>query len=387
MARKPFFERNLPAEPATHAFVIGVGDYPHRQPAWGGLPELNNVRSLPSAADSAKFVTDWLIQNKDCLAAKLGSVEVVISDPQGGNNRYPWGSATPSGRANVADVKTAGRAWLERVKPGDVAFFYCCGHGAAHSSQPVLFLEDLNATDDDPWSHLNIATLGHELRRNTKLSCAFMFADTCGEFIKNFELQNPRGVHFFKPRQPFDIVQDKVSLICAAPQSQLAYDGENPATGVRLGRFTQTFIKGLDGYSARMRDNRWIVYPSELLNDLKTLRRIFYPLWDDLPFEPSPALTQNDVYPIVHRQDPEVPVLIITDPADAVIRFNLHVSDRNERHPPWISSRAARSAGAWSTTVKAGMEPLYALAVTDAEFFSSRFYPNQPQFNQRVPVR
>jgi hypothetical protein len=387
MAWKPFFERSLPDEPATHAFVIGVGDYPHRHPAWGGLPELNKVRSLPSAADSAKFVTDWLIQNKDCLAAKLGSIEVVISDPPGGEGRYPWGSAKQIGRANVADVKTAGRAWLGRVKPGDVAFFYCCGHGAAHSSQPVLFLEDLNATKENPWSHLNIGKLGQALRRKTELRCAFMFADTCGEFIPNFEFGDAQDTRFFAPPRPFDIVQDKVSLICAAPQARLAYEGADPATGVRLGRFTQTVIKGLDGSSARMRDNRWIVYPSELLNDLKTLRRIFFPLWDDLPFEPSPALTQNDVYPIVHRQDPEVPVLIITDPADAVIRFNLHVSERNEPHPPWISSRPARSAGAWSTSVKAGMDPLYALAVTDAEFFSSRFYPNQPQINQRVPVR
>lgn len=387
MPRQTFFERRLPDEPATHAFVIGVGDYPHRHPAWGGLPDLNNVRSLPSAADSAKFVTDWLIQNQDSLAAKLGSIEVVISDPPGGQNRYSWGSATQISRANRADVEVAGRAWLGRSKPGDVAFFYCCGHGAAHSSQPVLFLEDLNATKENPWSHLNIGKLGQVLRRKSELHCAFMFADTCGEFIPNLEFGDAQDARFFAPPLPFDSAKDKVSLICAAPLAQLAYEGADPATGVRLGRFTQTFIKGLDESSARMRDNRWMVWPSELLNDLKALRRIYFPLWDDLPFEPSPALTQNEIYPIVHRQEPELPVLIITDPEDAVTRFNLHVSARNEPNPPWISSRVARVAGAWSTSVRAGMDPLYALAVTDSEFFSSRFFPNQPLFNQRVMVR
>ena len=389
MPWQTFFQRDLPGEPATHAFVIGVGDYPHHNPAWNGLPELANVSNLPSAADSAKFVADWLMRNQDSLAAKLGSLEVVISDPPDVANRYPWVPDKPIGRASEADVKTAGKAWFERLtaRPGDVAFFYCCGHGAAHSSQPVLFLEDLNAAEENPWSHLDIGQLAQALRRTAPLRCAFMFADTCGEFIPNFEFGNAMGLRFFPPPLPFADAREKVLLLCAAPQAKLAYEGAEPKTGVRLGRFTQTLIKGLDGSSARMRDNRWMVYPSELINDLKALRRIYYPLWDDLPFEPSAALTQNEVYPIMHMQDPELPLLIITDPEDAAVRFDLHVSERNDPAPPWILSRPNKCAGAWFTSVKAGMDPLYALAVAGAEFFSSRFYPNQPQFYHRVKVR
>ena len=46
-----------------------------------------------------------------------------------------------------------------------------------------------------------------------------------------------------------------------------------------MGRFTQTLLKGLSGFSARGNNNAWWVYPSGLIDDLKSLRRIFYPHW------------------------------------------------------------------------------------------------------------
>jgi len=385
------FERPL-AEPATHAFVVGVGDYPHREPDWGGLPDLTNVPNIPSAADSAKFMCDWLLQNQDRLSAKLGSLEVLISDPAGAGDRYAWTPGKPVDRASAENVMEAGKDWLARLrgKPGDVALFYCCGHGAAHSAQPVLFLEDLNSSDDNPWVHLNLGNLAQSLRRETSIRCAFLFSDACGEFIPNFEISNPIEARFFRDPRLFGSPRDKVLLLCAAPEKLLAYEGEaNPGDNVRFGRFTQTLLKGLDGSSARLRGNQWTVYPSELINDLKNLRRIFYGHWSDLPFEPSPVLTQNEIYPIIDLVAPELPVLIMTDPEEAMASFNLHVSERNDRAPPWIASKPDLSTAAWRTTVKAGMTPLYALAIadTDAPFYSSCFLPIQPIFDQRVSVR
>lgn len=387
--RKPLFERELADEPATHAFVIGVGNYPHRQPQWGGLPDLANVPNLASAADSAKFVSEWLLHNQDSLTARLGSLDVLISDPPGGANRLPWDPGAPIDAATEANVRLAGQAWFNRLRKraGDVALFYCCGHGAAHTALPVLFLEDLNGDEANPWSHLNVGKLAQALRRMMPLRSAFMFSDTCSEFLTNFELGDALETRFFPPPSPFDPARDKVLLLRAAPDALLAYEGADPTTGVKLGRFTQTVIKGLDGSSARLRNDGWTVYPSELINDLKTLRRIYYPLWDDLPFEPSPVLTQSEVYPIVNRPDPDLPLLIMTNPEDAVTRFDLHVSDRDDRNPPWIVSKPDKAAGAWLTSVKGGADPLYALAMTDAEFFSSRFFPIQPQFDHRVNVQ
>ena len=387
--RELLFERELTNEPATHAFVIGVGDYPHRQPQWGGLPDLANVPNLASAADSAKFVSEWLLRNQDSLTARLGSLDILISDPPGGANRYPWAPGHPVDAATEANVKLAGKAWFDRLRKraGDVALFYCCGHGAAHTAQPVLFLEDLNREEANPWSHLNIGNLGQKLRKLAPLRSAYMFSDTCSEFLPSFEFGDALETRFWQPPSPFDAAREKVMLLRAAPDALLAYEGADPKTGIKLGRFTQTIMKGLDGSSARLRSDKWAVHPSELFNDLKALRRIYYPLWDDLPFEPSPVYSPNDGFPIVNRPDPDLPLLIMTNPEEAVTRFNLHVSDRNDRNPPWIVSKQDKAAGAWLTSVKGGEDPLYALAMTDTEFFSSRFFPREPQFDQRVNVQ
>lgn len=50
------FNRDIDQGPVTHAFVVGVGAYPHMAPAWGGDPGLGNVPELSSAADSAKMM-------------------------------------------------------------------------------------------------------------------------------------------------------------------------------------------------------------------------------------------------------------------------------------------------------------------------------------------
>ncbi len=135
------FERQV-AGSATHALVIGVGGYPEAKPGRGIDPDLRAVPDIPSAADSAKLMCSWLLSNQDALAFPLASLEVLIGEAAHLPNTkpHPWVHTSPIDAPTFKNVGDAGKAWVARLKarPGDVALFYACGHGARLGSDPVV---------------------------------------------------------------------------------------------------------------------------------------------------------------------------------------------------------------------------------------------------------
>jgi hypothetical protein len=373
----------------THAFVIGVGNFPHAHAGQGVLPALRGVPDLPSAADSAKLMCDWLLENKDRLAAPLATLEVLISDPSNTDDRYPWprGPVDPATEANVA---ARGLAWFARATaaPGDVAFFYCCGHGASYVEQPVLFLEDLNANPVNPWSHINLSHLATALRKDKSLKAAFLFSDACGEFVPSFALERAQDCRFYAAPDLFAPSRNNVSLLCAAPEGLLAYEGADAANSKRrFGRFTQACLKGLNGSSARWSNKRWAVNCRDLAGDLKSLRRVFFDYWGDAePFDPYSAVTPIDALPIVYPHDFELPVVVMTDPLERMPDYGFVISERSDPNPPWLKNRAAGEPGAWYTTVPPSCDAMYAIAVQGANNYPLLFQPKEPLFDQWVPV-
>jgi hypothetical protein len=376
--------------PKTHALVIGVGNYPHAKPQHGLLPDLRGVPDLPSAADSAKLMCDWLLDNKDRLAAPLATLEVLISDPVSPANRYPWKQG-PIDPATCANVAVRGREWFKRViaDPGDVAFFYCCGHGASYVEHPVLFLEDLNEDMVNPWSHINLSHLATTLRKEPSVAAAFLFSDACGEFVPNFALSAAQECRFYAAPNVFIASRNNVSLICAAPEGLMAYEGADAITGqIKFGRFTQACLKGLDGSSARWSRDRWVVNCRDLVGDLKSLRRVFFDYWGDTePFEPYSAVTQTEPEPIVYPVDFELPVVVMTIPPEQMPHCGFFISQRSDPSPPWLKNRLAGEASAWYTTVPPSRTAMYAIAVRGGKNYVNLFQPNAPQFDQCVDVR
>ncbi|WP_410689087.1 hypothetical protein [Citrobacter braakii] len=384
------FDREI-IGPKTHAFVIGVGNYPFAQAGQGVEADLRAVPALPSAADSAKLVCDWLLDNKDRLAAPLATLDVLVSDPPVTSNRYPWAPEVPVDSATVANVAARGLAWYQRlcVQPGDVAFFYCCGHGASHLQQPVVFLEDLNRDLTNVWSHINLGQLSYSLQKNQDISAAFLFSDACGEFIPKFELrQQAQPCLFYPEPNLFAVRRNQVSLLCAASERQLAYEGPDLAgSHLKFGRFTQTCLKGLSGSSARYSRARWGVNSTNLQSDLKALRRIYFEHWGDKePFDPYSAITPSDLIPIVYPENFELPLVVITDPPERMPYYDFAISERNEPTPPWLKNNATRGPGPWKTTVPPSINALYAIAIDGTDHFSQLFQPKEPLFEQWVTV-
>lgn len=375
--------------PKTHAFIIGVGNYPHAKAGRGVQENLRRVPNLPSAADSAKLMCDWLLDNKDRLAVPLATLEVLISDPGDPNNRYPWARG-PVGTATDANVSTRGLEWYDRVvaEPGNVAFFYCCGHGASHRQQPVLFLEDLNQPTVNVWKHINLDSLAQALRKSQSISAAFLFSDACGQFVPEFDLGGTQDCRFFHDPGLFAATRNQVSLLCAAAKGQLAYEGEEAAgSPLKFGCFTQAVLKGLSGSSARWSRNRWGVSSRDLLGDLKSLRRVFFSHWDEnLPFEPYQAVMPTDPIPIVFPHQFELPLVVMTDPPDRMPHYNFFISQKSDPTLPWLKNRAAGDPTAWFTTVSPSCNAHYAIAVKGTDHYPLLFLPKEPLFDQWVSV-
>jgi len=373
----------------THAFVIGVGNYPHAKAGRGVQEKLRRVPDLTSAADSAKLMCDWLLENQDRLAAPLATLDVLVSDPLGPNQRYQWARG-PADPATEANVSARGLEWYERVvaEPGNVAFFYCCGHGASHLQQPVLFLEDLNQSGVNVWKHINLGFLAATLRKNQSVSAAFLFADTCGQYVPELELGRAQDCRFYDEPNLFAVSRNQVSLLCAASEGQLAYEGADKAgSSLRFGRFTQAMLKGLGGSSARWSRTGWGVSCRDLLGDLKSLRRVFFSHWGESePFEPYQAVTQTDPIPIVFPQAFELPIVVMTDPSDRMSHYEFVISQKNDPALPWLKNRKAGDPNAWSTTVPPSREALYAIAVKGADHYPLLFQPKEPLFDQWISV-
>ena len=385
------FSRPAGDGPVTHAFVVGVGGYPHAKPGRGAIAGLE-ARDLPSAADSARYFCDWLLANRDNLVAPLASIEVLVGETGEGTNRYVWqpdlpaGEAVPAviGNATAQAVKDAGRAWLERLdrRAGDIALFYCCGHGASLKSEPVLFLEDLNGDPTNPWSCINVRRLASAFCKNPTIGGALLFVDACGETIPGFALADALDTRFW-PVPAFNQPEiPKALLFCAAPSGLLAYDGQMPNSDVRLGRFTQTLVKALDGAAVEPWRQGWAVSSAGLGHHLKKMQQFYVPGWNDHPFEPTPVMSLNDVLQIVRPANPVVPVLARTNPAQAMGQLAFCVGD----HPPPPPPRGQDilpdpGFQAWRFEMSPRREPTYAIAYNDDAYYYMAFTPDRPLFD------
>lgn len=381
--------------PATHAFVIGVGSYPDAKPGKGAKPELRMVSDIASAADGAKLMSDWLIENQDRLAAPLASLELLVgeADYPVGADPYPWANPKAVAEPTAANVKASGKSWVKRLKanPGSVALFYACGHGARLGSKPLLFLKDLNNDDLDAWRYLNVGQAAEAFKQLAEISAAFFFLDACQEFSPQLELSKTEDLaaRFIAPLDPFKLqsARDKVALLCATSDGLLAYEGLlSPDSKVRIGRFTQTLKLALSGASVRWSGGRWIVDPGGLLVDLKPLHRNVRPEWRDQLFEPSQPVTPNEAFPIVAPADPLVPVLVTTDPIQAMGQYDLVIFASPDRTPPRLAVRTVRTEKAWLAWIKASRLPHYAVAEAEAAIHQEMFVPNAPLFDQRIPI-
>lgn len=388
-----------PAKPATHAFVIGVGAYPDAKPGKGVNKDLRAVPDVASAADSAKRMCDWLFLRKDALDAPLASVEALIGEAAhpAGVTPYTWENAPANAidSPTVSKVVAAGEAWVARLqlRPGDVAFFYACGHGARLGTDPVLFLQDINTKKAHPWGgFLNVGETASAFKQLVEIKSAFFFLDACQEFSPKLEFSHAKWVaQFIAPLNPFEphLSREKVFLLSSTSAGLKAYDGpcsENKK--VRLGRFTQTLCLAMDGASVRSRGARWIVHPGSVLEDIIFLYGLRAD-WreDELPFEPTQSAFPTGFFPIIMPPEPRVPIVVFTDPAPVIGNYDLRIFANTDRLLPVVDERTCRAPTEWVAWVPASKLTHMVVAEDHGVSHQAMFNPDTPIFDQRISIR
>lgn len=139
------------AGPATHALVIGIGEYPYLL-GGGAEPKAirhENMRQLTSPPISARAVTDWLLGPFHNPDRPLKSVELVL-----GSSDLAYSPPTPPGAgaaepkqvawASLDAIIAAAVAWKQRgdEHPDNLMLFYFCGHGISKGSEFALVAGD-----------------------------------------------------------------------------------------------------------------------------------------------------------------------------------------------------------------------------------------------------
>src|ERR1700738_23120 len=137
------------AGPATHAIVIGVGNYPHLNGGTGELaPDHDGMGQLSSPPISARMFADWLIRSFSHPQKPLSTVALLVSaasteqfDNPRTNESYNIEPATSE------TLSAAITAWKERgnSNAGNLLIFYFCGHGITEGTDTALLLSDFGS--------------------------------------------------------------------------------------------------------------------------------------------------------------------------------------------------------------------------------------------------
>jgi hypothetical protein len=252
--------------PATHALIVAVGYY-HHLPGGAGRTVQNTMglRQLTTPPLSAKAVVDWLVNDYKNPAAPLGSIELLASAPGG----YTYGARTVDG-ATLNNVLAARDSWLPRLEgnPGNVAFFYFCGHGVERDTQ-YLLLEDFGASDADPMAASIDLDRFHDHMTACPADTQIFVADACREvpweLITTYDAMGTAVVQ----GQRGGNTDRKAPILRAAAQGRPAFGAPGEVT-----LFTQALLAALRGAGAveePYASDHWVVRYFHLASAIRAL--------------------------------------------------------------------------------------------------------------------
>lgn len=185
------------AEPATHAFVVGVSHYPFLNgPQQTPRGKQLRMVDLSSAARSASDIAAWLLTKYHNPAAPLADISLFLS-PSEGEKLNPV-VAKALGRKKAPALRDKVELAFEEFRdtcasnPDNIAFVYVAGHGMQlelHSA--IVLLQDFAvAGRDELYGAIDIAASRRSMDCDGQASHQVWFSDACRqrpELIKQFD--------------------------------------------------------------------------------------------------------------------------------------------------------------------------------------------------------
>lgn len=354
-------ERRSIDGPATHALVIGVGDYPAAMGRFG-------ISRIASPPRSALALTQWLSDRYQNPEAPLATIELV---------------ASPADVPTIAAIERKILDWAQRcdTDPGNIALFYFCGHGLARGEDLALLADDFGAAG--PFNPLAEALALEELclgmeRCRAQRQCFLI--DCCrNEDPSLVAYQGPFGQVPLAPGPLLARPRPRdYSVYFAAGAGQAAF-GPNAGTSV----FTTALLEALDGLGAASDDDsdpRWEVTTLGLQQALVDIMRRAQARAGAPVQEPKLGGKSGEWLLHVAAEAPKVPVVIGCDPE----QDNARAAMRVLRGGALVESRMPTENN-WELSLPAA---IYELAVTPLGSAEKRslWHVRPPSVRRRVRV-
>lgn len=296
---------------ATHAIVLGIGDYPHLLGGSDTLSEHNDgMGQLTSPPVSARKLAEWLIQNYQNPNQPLASVSLLLSEAPRKDFINPKSQQTHQPEAaTYANVKRAIGAWALRGRQNKENFliFYFCGHGIAQGSDMSLLMSDYGENDLAlPLDHaIDFRRFRLLMSRNLP-SRQIYFVDACrANSDRLIETLGYAG----DPMAPAGAAGvAEAPVYYATLSGELAF-GKPNAVSV----FTDGLIKGLNGSGSDDSEGEWRVTTSRLKEAIDYhVRQALEGGAKRAQVPPTDDLTTFDIHYLSGL--PEVPVSVTCKP-------------------------------------------------------------------------
>lgn len=304
--------------PATHALVIGVGNYPHLEGGGGEpTPDNDEMKQLSSPPISARAFSDWLIKEFNNPLVPLASVAMLISDKEDQTYNHPDGVEIVVERANIANISQAILDWKARGDSDsrNMMIFYFCGHGMTAGLDMALVLEDFGAIKGMPLKgamdfrefHLGMDTC--EARKQ------IYFIDACrSPSTAMFDAYRCAGekIIYGKTRATRGMEPREAPIFYSSLSGEIAYGLDN-----QVSLYTQALLKALACSAQKIDvDQKWRVYTDSLHSGiLMILKRI---VEKDIRLRQTNSTDQLSSFSFHELiTDPLIPVVVGCNPEEA----------------------------------------------------------------------
>lgn len=336
-----------PKRASTHAFVVGVGTYPHLD--GGSTPNTTlelGLGQLSSPPLSAQRFIRWLLEEFHNDKAPLATIEHLISAPHQVQDKQ--GKNQPSEEPTFANLETAYKRWIDRASENEdnIAIFYFCGHGMAKGAETALLAADFGnpavARLTKNAIHLEDTVKGMFA---CKANQQCFFIDTCRTKDERLEkLMSSAGEPLGEASaDDVRVVQQPVIFASSLTQRALAQDGAVSA-------FTQSLIEALDGMAADD-DAQGSFAPGECVVKTELLCRAIRESLElqrlEKPWLGGPECTDGGggSFHLHFPQRPvRVPLLMKCEPAEvetavtlSITRDGSLISERTGASGPWLT--------------------------------------------------
>ena len=356
---------NNVAGPATHAIVIGVGDYPHL--IGGSDPNTTDsadgMGQLTSPPISAKAFARWLIEEFENSDHPLATVQLLVSEDGPQTFSHPTKGDLPIKPANLDNIEEAVKKWTELVDEhlDGMAIFYFCGHGVSEGNSMVLLPSDFGSENNAYRHSIDFMNIYDSMEQYQATKQCF-FIDACR--VSSDSLNGNRGMNLLQNRP-----RTAEGTRLAPVYYSTVGGGLSHSLPGYTSWFTSALMNSLSHFGADKREGDWRVTNFGLADALDHIMDGYIQNGIQKVQTPSSVEVRNRFAINMLQREPNAILYLNGDPEERFSSSQLVCDDPSNQPPKQRSPKQDEEEGfeEWVVTVEAGEAAVKAINPDDAK--------------------